>query len=205
MVNGDEIESFFSFGSAFAWEVDPEFPGNGEWDCPVFAFHRDGTITSQFDSRWGTPLVVRVEPSGASPWVGMFPSGGLGGVRMVTACPSPTRLCLIADGLAYVVDVGDPGLGASIASDQVTQVVAMPDPPLLLFARFSDVVALGVDGVAWRSEHVFVDDISITRASAAAIVCAGENFGGSPTVSLDPATGEQVSGTTMQDLGWPGR
>jgi hypothetical protein len=113
--------------------------------------------------------------------------------------------CLVADGLAYVIDVNHPERGALIASDQVTQIVAMPEPPLLLFARFSDVVALGSQGVAWKSEHVVVDEIAISHASASAIVCTGENFGGSPTIWLDPASGEQIAGTTMKDLGWPGR
>src|SRR5258705_13453288 len=102
------MDAFFSFAPAFSFETDPEFPGSGEWDCPVFYFGRDGAITQAFESRWGTPLVVRVEPPTNQAWVGMFASGGLGGVRDTTPCPSPTNLCLIADGLAYVVDVEHP-------------------------------------------------------------------------------------------------
>ena len=198
------MDASFTFSPAFSFELDPEFPGNGEWDCPVFNFGRDGTIRSVFESRWGTPLVVRVRPTTTQEWVGMFASGGLGGVRATTACPSPTELCLIADGLAYVVDVNRSDRGALVACDQVTQVVAMSDPPLLLFARFSNVVALGSQGVAWKSDRLFVDDIAISHASASAIVCIGENFGGSPSISLDPATGAQIAGTTLGDLGWPG-
>src|SRR5689334_23265198 len=110
------------FSPAFSFAVDPGFPGGGEWDCPVFNFGRDGAITPEFESRWGAPLVVRVDPQTRPKWVGMFASGGLGGVRQTMPCPAPTALCLIADGLAYVVDVEHPESGASIASDQVTQV-----------------------------------------------------------------------------------
>jgi hypothetical protein len=83
------MDTFFSFAPAYSFDLDPEFPGSGEWDCRVFNYGRDGKITPELESRWGTPIVVRVEPTTEAEWVGMFASGGLGGVRTTSPCPSP--------------------------------------------------------------------------------------------------------------------
>ena len=51
--------------------VDPESPGSGDWGCPVVGFDRTGAVMPDFDSRWGAPFVVRIEPTGGtSGWQG---------------------------------------------------------------------------------------------------------------------------------------
>jgi hypothetical protein len=66
------------FECAFTVEVDPEFPGDGDWGCPVVGFDRTGGVMPAFESRWGTPLVARVQPDSGQAWVAMFAAGGLG-------------------------------------------------------------------------------------------------------------------------------
>jgi hypothetical protein len=193
-----------AFATSYSVEVDPEFPGSGDWDCAVFNFGRDGGIEPTLESRWGTPTVVRVEPDAAAPWVGMFPAGGLGGVRDVLGCPAPTNVVVVADGLGFLVDVERPEDGAQIVSNQVWQVVAMPEPPLLLFVGFSEIHALGTRGIAWSSRRLCLDELRVIRVTAETIECTCENLGGSSTIEVDPRTGHQIAGTTMRDLGWPG-
>src|SRR5687767_1511778 len=94
-----------AFESAFTVEIDPEFPGDGDWKCRVVGFDRDGIAMHEFDSRWGTPFIIRVEPEQGDPWVAMFAAGGLGTLRGAFATPSPTSLVVVADGLAYLIDV----------------------------------------------------------------------------------------------------
>jgi hypothetical protein len=94
-------------------------------------------------------MVLRVEPADGSACLGMFAAGGLGRLRAVVRCPSPKAVAVIVDALVYVVDVEQPQAGALIARDQLQQVVAMPEPPLLLFVRFSEIEALGPTGIAW--------------------------------------------------------
>jgi hypothetical protein len=194
----------FVFPAAYTFALDPEFPGNGHWDCKVLFFGRDGHVEPSAESRWGTPLVIRVQPDQAAPWVGMFAAGGLGGARQVLPSPSPTSIAVLADGLAYVVDVEHPNRGAVIASNQVQQVVPVEDPPLLLFVGFAEIDALGTKGIAWSSQRLVVDDLRVVRVTPDEIDCTGENFGGTPAITLDTRTGEQIGGTTMRDLGWPG-
>src|SRR5439155_18309383 len=100
----------FHFRPRYKLEVDPEFPGDGQWGCPVFGFDRDGRIMERFASRWGAPLTVRVQAP-SQVWVGMFAAGGLGGLRGVFACPSPSGLCAVVDGEAYLVEVDHPERG----------------------------------------------------------------------------------------------
>jgi hypothetical protein len=192
----------FHFAPDYDVEVNPEFPGDGHWAHPVYGFGRDGTVMEDFDSRWGTPTVVQVIPTGSSAWVGMFAAGGLGRLREVYACPAPQFMCTVVDGLAYLTDVSFP-TGTTIAHDQVTQVVAVGGRPLLLFVSFDDIVAIGAAaGIAWRTPRLVVDGLRVVTASADGIVCTGDNLGGTETIELDPATGAQTAGTRMDSF-WP--
>lgn len=190
------------FKTAFTVEVDPQFPGDGDWKCRVVGFNRDGAAMDEFDSRWGTPFIVRIEPDGGDSWVAMFAAGGLGSLRGVFATPNPTALVVVGDGLAYLVDVDSLPSSARTVHDQVHQVVATSDPPLLLLVRFIDIVAIGSDGVAWATPRLCVDDLEVVRADQTGIVCSCDNLGGTATITLDPRTGEQIAGTRLDSF-WP--
>ena len=191
-----------AFATSYTVEVDPEFPGNGEWGCPVVGYDRDGAVTSDFDSRWGTPFVVKIRSDAGEEWVAMLAAGGLGGERGAFPTPAPHLLAVVADGLAYLLDTRSPGLPAQIVHNQVHQVVPTNDPPLLLLVRMIDIVALGPMGVAWKTPRLCVDDLQVQEVGAAGIVCSCDNLGGTPTITLDPATGAQVAGTRLDSF-WP--
>jgi hypothetical protein len=192
----------FDFEPSFALEADPEFPDDGDWGCPSYGFGRDGRVADDFDSRWGTPAIYRIKTAEGRSWVGMFAAGGLGQLRAAFACPSPTLLCVLADGLAYLVDVESPASGAVIAHDQVGQVVGSTTPPLLLLVRFIDIVAVGPHGIAWKSPRLCVDDLVVRKVTVDAIACTGDNLGGAPEILVDPATGEWLGGSRLPS-GWP--
>ena len=199
--DADQLE-MFHFSPAFQVVVGPEFPGNGDWGCPVFCFGRDGRLQEPFDARWGAPTIVEVTPHDGERWVGQFAAGGLGGISGVFATPSPRLLCVVADGLAYLVGVDNAHRGADVVHDQVGQVEVVVEPALLLLVRFIDIVAIGGDGVAWRSKRLAVDDLRVVSTSGGIIQCSLDNLGGSPTIALDAATGEQRDGTRLDSI-WP--
>ncbi|MFI9813220.1 hypothetical protein [Saccharothrix variisporea] len=180
----------------YAVEVDPEFPPDGDWGCPVFEFGHDGGLGG-FTSRWGA-TVVRV--TAATEWVGLFPGEWPDGVDDVFATPDPGRLCVVAGGSAFVVRVDSPGEGAVVAQDRVHQVVPVGDRLVLLVSEV-DVVALGPDGVAWRSGRLAGDGLRVVRADPDAVHCVG-NFhylGEDPQeFVLDPATGRVVAGPRFE-------
>ena len=184
------------FKCAFTVEVDPEFPGDGDWGCPVAAFDRTGSVMPAFESRWGTPLVARVQPHSGQDWVAMFAAGGLGSLRGVFATPSPRLVAVVVDGLAYLVDSRSPGLPAEIVQDQVHQVEPCHDPPLVLLAGFLDLVAIGPGGIAWKTPRLCVDGLEVHHAGRTGIECSCDDDGKRP-ITLDPATGKQIDGTRL--------
>lgn len=186
------------FAPAYQVEPDPELPADGAWSCPVFAFDREGRVRTEFVSRWGAPRIVRVRPGASPEWVGMFPSGGLGGVSGVFATPSPQRVCVLVDGAAYMVRVDAPQDGADVAHDQVVQVVSVVEPPLLLLVRFIDIVALGGEGIAWHSPRLAADDLRVGVVDAEGIHCTGDLLAGDPvSMVVDPSSGQVSAGPRL--------
>jgi hypothetical protein len=184
----------FDFRPAYEIEVDPEFPGDGDWHAPAFFFDRDKTVSqSPGDSRWGAPLVIRATVD-QERWVGTF-TAGIDGVQGVFATPDPRRVCCVVAGLAYVVDVKDPGAGAELAQWQTVSVTPVTGGNTLLLVGFVDMTALGQGGIEWRSERLVLDDLRILQVSADEIVCTGTIPGhDAPRIALDPATGQLMKG-----------
>jgi len=193
------------FVSAFAVEVDPEFPAAGEWGCEVVGVDRDGHVVRDFVSRWGAPLVARIEPVDRPAWVAMFAAGGLGSFRGVFATPALTKLAVVVDGLAYVVETARPPTEAAVVFDGVHAVAACGDPPLLLLVTEIDILALGPSDVAWRTPRLCLDDLQVRLADRDGIVCSCDNSAagwGRGEIVLDPTSGAQVAGTRFDSF-WP--
>jgi hypothetical protein len=184
----------FDFRPAYEIEVDPEFPGDGDWHAPAFFFDRDNAVShSHVDSRWGAPLVIRATVA-QEHWVGTF-TAGIDGVRGVFATPDPRRVCCVVAGLAYVVNVKDPGAGAELAHWQTVSVTPVTGGSTLLLVGFVDITALGQRGIEWRSERLVLDDLRVLQVSADEIVCSGTIPGhDAPRITLDPATGQLIKG-----------
>ena len=179
---------------SYTYEVDPEFPGNGDWGCPVVGYDATGEPSSTFDSHWGAPFVVRLSPSEGQMWVAMLPGGGLGRLREAFTTLVPYLFGVVVDGRVYLLDVRSPGASAQIVRDPVEQVVTVTDPPLLLFVGYADIVALGPAGIAWRTPRLCLDDLRVLEAGSAGIVCSCTNLASTASITLDPVTGEQLDG-----------
>jgi len=183
----DRYEAHFDAG--YSALPSPEFPGDGRWQQPVYAYDRNGAVASRPNERWGPPFVIEIQPLDRPPWVGMFSAGGLGGLRSAFACPRISDLCVVVDGLAYVVDVDNPALGALVPADQVRQVVAEAQPPRLFVATGTGIAALGPEGLVWREPRIAVDGLHI-HATSPYLVCSVDALnGGTDQIRLDPATG----------------
>jgi hypothetical protein len=199
-----QMISFDSLGfdSHYSVQVDPEFPGDGDWRVPVHGFANDGSLREAFESRWGPPSILCVTSSTLT-WVGTFAAGSLGGVSGVYGCPSPDDLLVLASGVAYLVHAKAPEAGAVIAADPVRQVSVSPEHGLLLLVRDLDITALSASRVAWRTGRLVVGDLHIEEVRPTRIVCRGDNLGGTETIELDPPTSEQIAGTRLADFCHP--
>lgn len=192
----------FHFDPSFSVLRDPDFPGNGDWGCEVLHFDRDGTVVDELRSPWGTPMVLEITPENDARWIATLEAGGLGGLTGLYATPSDSHLCALVDGLAYLVDTQPAGKGATPVHHQVSQVVPVDGSDRLLLVRFIDIVALGRDGVAWKSPRLAVDGLAVVSASADAVVCSLDGLAGPESITVDPITGEQLSGPRMDSF-WP--
>jgi len=186
------VTAFDPLGFACHYDIvlDDE-PGDEAGDLPHYCFGRDGRHIEEFEfeERWGTSLVVRIDPLAAPPWVGTFAAGGLGVVRGVYGTPSPRRVCVIVDGLAFLIGVGAPEQRAAIASDAVVNVTRVANPALLLLTSDDGLAAIGVDGVQWVVPRLVVDDLRVLRTSADAIVCSGNVGDRMATITISPESG----------------
>ncbi len=182
------------FQPAFSVAVDPEFPGRGEWDCPVFSFAPDGEMAEAFRSPWGTPFIIEVTPHGGGKWVGAFPNGS----GRVYATPAPDLACVVGDD-AWLVDVRNPDAGAKHLLSWPTQTRAFKTLPLLLIADQVSIVAVGAGGVAWRSPRLCSDDLRIDGASEREVRCHGSLYGKNGPFAVDAKTGRRLDGVHVED------
>jgi hypothetical protein len=170
---------------------------------PVHGFGSTGVAGEAVRSGWETPLVVEVTTSAGSRWIGELAAGGLGGVTGLCACPNPYDICAVVDGQPYLTDVRAPDKATSVLPYRpVTQAVAIDQRPLLLLVSFTRLVALGPEGVAWKSRRLGVDGLEVRRTTPETMECTVDTLDGSDVITVDASTGEQVSGRRF-DSYWP--
>jgi hypothetical protein len=179
---------------SYAVEVDPEFPGDGQWDCITIGFTADGAPTEFLNSQWGVPLVLRVAPNAGQEWVLSVSGGnGLTRVRGIYATPNPEAFLAVVDGAGLVVRADDPTSAHSLGL-MVTQVLGVIKPkPVLLISVGVSVVAIDAHGIRWRTPRLCWDDLTIESVEDNQVHCSGEFMPRAPFV-LDLRSGEQLSG-----------
>jgi len=191
----DQVGEFerFDFSPEFDIVLDPEFPGDGVWRCDVHRYGPDGQVRAEFHSATETPVIIEVNPIGGQPWVGQFTFGGLGGTTGLYAMPNPSHLCAVVNGLAYVINVRDPGSGAVIVRDLVEQVVAVEGESLLLFVGDRDILTVGREAEVWRAGFP-VDSLRVVSTASGKIECTVHNLGASYPITLDTKSGHEIAG-----------
>jgi hypothetical protein len=109
-------------------------------------------------------LNVHVIPHESDEWIGTFAFGHFGPKAITGICttPSPTKLCVIAEGQAYLVDVVNPEACDSLRIIPVLAVRSSAKHRLLIFASHTELLAVGVDGIAWRKARLSWDSMKLT-------------------------------------------
>ncbi len=179
------------FACAYQCDGDPEFPGDGVWKETTYEFKKDED--SPFKSNWATPYVLRVAPQDFPAWVGFFEAGGFGPDEGAYGTPSPHRLCLVANGLAYVVDVRQPSRYGRVY-DNVVEVLGSPEHKVLVLSSWSELCVIDADGRAVRSPRLCADDLRLEDITSAGIVCTGDFIRAREKVVVDPVTAEITEG-----------
>jgi len=113
--------------------------------------------------RSGTYL--RVVPVTGPAWAGFFALGFDSDqvVSAVCSCPDPDSLCAVAGGYAYVVQAADPTQWFRIEQRPVVDLTVVHVLQLLLFTGFTTIIALGPSGLAWTTERLSWEGITISE------------------------------------------
>jgi hypothetical protein len=113
--------------------------------------------------RGALELLVRPAESSAKPFLATcalgfrdtaVPSG-------LWSTPQPECLCAVSGGYAYMIDTADPQLFTMIPFRPVLEVRALFDEGLLLFVCHRNLVAWGAEGMAWESEKLSDEGLTV--------------------------------------------
>jgi hypothetical protein len=108
---------------------------------------------------------LRVTPQSGVPWVGFFALGFDSDqvVNQVCSTPDPERFCLVVGGYAYLVKASDPAAWQRVEQRPVVDLRVVPQHGLLLFAGFTSITAVGSSGIAWTTERLTWEGLTITE------------------------------------------
>jgi hypothetical protein len=72
---------------------------------------------------------------------------------------------LVVSGYAYVVKAGNPAQWLRVQQSPVVDLRVLSQQGLLLFAGFTSITALGSSGIAWTTERLTWEGLTITEIS----------------------------------------
>jgi hypothetical protein len=108
---------------------------------------------------------LRVTPQHGPAWVGFFALGFDSDqvVNQVCSTPDPERFCLVVGGYAYLVKASDPADWLRVEQRPVVDLRVLPQHGLLLFAGFTSITAVGSSGIAWTTERLSWEGLTISE------------------------------------------
>ena len=78
------------------------------------------------------------------------------------SCPHPDQLCALSGGYAYLVDARQPDRFTFLRMRPVLTVLPAPEAGILLFAGHRTVLAWARDGLAWETEKLSDEGLTLT-------------------------------------------
>jgi hypothetical protein len=79
----------------------------------------------------------------------------------IWSCPDPHEICAVSGGYAYIIDTSAPERFTMLPFRPVLEVLPIPAMDLLLFVGHRAVLAWGGNGLAWESEKLSSEGITI--------------------------------------------
>ncbi len=102
--------------------------------------------------------LLEVTPANGPAWLGMFAVCHDG---CVYSCPDGKSLCVVASGGGYIVKADDPLQWVEIPLMWVEEVRVLSEQRLLVFRDWTNLLAYGPDGLAWETERIAMDKLTI--------------------------------------------
>jgi hypothetical protein len=83
----------------------------------------------------------------------------------VCSSPDPESFCAVVGGYAYIVKVDSPAQWLRIEQRPVVDLRVLTQQGLLLFAGFTSITAVNASGIAWTTERLTWEGLTITEIS----------------------------------------
>ncbi|MGC2697053.1 MAG: hypothetical protein WA738_14810 [Candidatus Angelobacter sp.] len=108
-------------------------------------------------------VYLRVTPASGPAWVGFFAQGFDSDqvVSAVCSLPDPDSFCVVVGGYAYLMQAGNPTQWQRVEQRPVVDLRVLSQHGLLLFAGFTSITAVGSAGIAWTTERLTWEGLTI--------------------------------------------
>ncbi|HEY2115957.1 MAG TPA: hypothetical protein VGJ51_12755 [Candidatus Angelobacter sp.] len=106
---------------------------------------------------------VRVTPQSGPAWVGFFALGFDSDqvVSQVCSTPDPESFCVVVGGYAYVVKAAHTAEWLRVDQRPVVDMRVLSQQGLLLFVGFTSITALSRSGIAWTTDRLTWEGLTI--------------------------------------------
>jgi len=190
------------FSPIYRCQIDPEFPGAGDWGYAAleFAYPHSKQQTASSRSPMSQPLIVRITADDGLGWVGTFGGWDEWGMRAAYACPHPEMLLIVAGGVGYLLNIRNPSAYVAIPALPIRDVQGTRGAAILIGADFTKLFAVDDSGLRWVSERLCLDQLKIITATAEEVAATG-SFGGSSSdqaITIDMNSGRKRSGPSYR-------
>ena len=166
--------------------------------APVRQFMYPQQVPGEEDALARGALIVNVRPASGGSFLATFalgfreaslPSG-------LWTCPSPERMLAVAGGYAYLVDTSAPEQSELLEQRPVTSILAAPEHGLLLLAGFHNVLAVGAEGVRWRTGRLSWEGVTLRELRDGRLLGEGWDMFSDTEVgfAVDLTTGQHEAG-----------
>jgi hypothetical protein len=151
-----------------------ELPGTGGLNIPLLYIPQPKS-RPEHNGLW-----LKLTPATGKSWVGVFAflfESPRSFSRVVSTLDADF-VCVISRCAGYIVKVNEPGIWERIAVP-VLDVRLLPEHQLLVLSGYTELVAYGKNGLAWRSPRLCWDELKIVNVTHSTI----EGTGYDPTNS----------------------
>ena len=116
-------------------------------------------------------IYLRAVPRTGPAWTGFFAQGFDSDqvVNEVCSTPDPETFCVVVGGYAYVVKAGNPTQWLRIEQRPVVDLRVLTQHGLVLFAGFTSITAVGKSGIAWTTERLTWEGLTITEINGSTL------------------------------------
>lgn len=181
-----------TFPANYVVDEQAELPGSGSPNVHYFPNARPRGVFG---------MLIRVRPADDQPWIGCFASGGSASAATeVMTCPNSGELCVVSGGAGYLVAANNPQQWTPLPCHPVRQIMGCRAYNLILFADYTEVLALGPRGVLWKSGRLVTDEMKLERVEGRIIHARGWEPGGDVELQIDVETGTLLHKTSLNPL-----